>query len=143
MSVRVHKSVLKVEMEGGRVIKAEVHPDDDWVLVEGARDMTIVFGFRAQDQPGAHAVTDWKPNDAIRIRMKRNLGEEIEIFMDRERGGKWYAGDRNPTLRIRFDSAFCGDEVRKIRIIASGGDLERPIQIAEVPLLPPAKLGEK
>jgi len=64
-------------------------------------------------------------------------GDGIEIFLDRERGGVWWSPYKNPTLRVKFDCPLVDD--RKIRIEACGGDLKEPVQIGEVPLLPPPK----
>ena len=87
MSVRVHKVVSKVEMEQGNVVKTEIHPDDNWVLIDGAPDLTIIQRFRAQDRKSlGHAITTFRPNDAIRIRVKLDtMDGKIEISVDRER----------------------------------------------------------
>lgn len=141
MSVRVHKVVSKAEIEGGKIVKTEIHPDDDWVLVDGADDATIIERFRANTHTASSATTDHKPNDAIRIHVKRD-GDKIEIGIDRERGGAWWTPFEIPKLTIRFDyfQEFFLEADRKIRLFLEGGTLKKErIAIGEVNLFPPAK----
>lgn len=141
MRASVHKVVSKVEMtqsDGSRVVKTEIHPEDGWVLVDGAPNVTIVEGFRVQHQVGDYAVTDWRPDDAIRVRVMREpIRDEIVICIDRERGGEWWPESECPTVVVHFDYPM--GKNRRIRLSVKGGDLAKPVQIGNVALLPPAK----
>jgi len=134
MSVRVHKIVSKAELEGGRMVKTEIHPDDGWVLVDGARDTTVIHRFRLRED--GYQLTDWAPNDAIRVRTQKQLGGDLEISLDREDGGDWWSRDKLPQISVLFRSV--GPE-KKIRLVVRGGDLKEPIPLGEVDLLPAAK----
>ena len=136
MSARARKVVSKVEADDGQVAKTEFHPENGWLLVDGVREVVIISRFRAQSDPVHRATTDWKPDDAIRIRVEQGA-DSIEISVDRERGGAWWQRYECPKLTIGFDNAF--ERERKIHLLVAGGDLKEPIQVGAVALLPAPK----
>jgi hypothetical protein len=123
-------------MADGQVIKVEIDPSSGWVLVDGARDATVIHRFRLEEGQG---VVGGKPNDGIRIRTTRRV-DVIETFMDRERGGKWWGVSSYPRFFVKLCHAFGGlGHKSSIFVDAEGGDLASRVSFGSVDLYPAAR----